>query len=728
MCRSISDANLGHDASLVSPDSPESCDGRASETKHTVDAHPAAYFSPAQIEAARAILGHYAESKHWVILLAQMQSGKTDAYMLVAFELLRLRRVHQVVIMAGFHDKELVMQLKDLTPSLASFQAYMEHDLHLPADERARVVQGFTKRFHILCGAELRRTALRHTSDTLFIWDESHYAQNIQNRPFHFLHSVDLSADGEPHSDVHNRLFLSVSATPFSEVCDAMHENQPKPIVKMSPGDGYVGVGWLYRNANIQPVNNWCMDLALQLQRQQAEPTPMYSIVRIRGEAEMAKAVEIAVASGVEYEMYDAQHKHQARRTNDWTTTMPSLSALATPPSRHKVVFIRGMLRMGKRIPKDHIHLVMETSRHAKTDVMLQGLLGRMCGYHTNRRVRIYVGQNLFKKGNDGRNELERYIQMMEPTPHITAVPRCASNLIGVCGGATGPNPWFNAHPIVMQPPPDDAEETADDRNHALYAKERLIRHVRTSLDNPHLQHANGPEQMAELLEQVRTIPLERWNLHYMQCVHGSARGTVHPTYAEMPQLMHAAVTRRVALSAPAGCGFGSNQKTMLNLWCFNTSQFAHLGFPRGTLVLHGRTKATGADERRRNEMARNVPQTSRREVFTRTVQPHTTRVTSADDADTGDANDPWSHPDRMRRYLDHVLGASTDPFGTIDATAKGITVDAIVLHQLGKTGALFHYIKAKYHRQLVIVRKRGRQPQHLQPTGKVRIAKLEWK
>jgi hypothetical protein len=720
----------------------------------------AGHFSNEQKAAAHSILDHYTNGTNWVILLAQMQSGKTDTYMLVAFELLRRNMVQRVVIMAGFQDKELVEQLRDITPSLAMYAQYMEHDLRMPHEERAQTVSAFRKRFHILCGADLHNTSLRARSDVLFIWDESHYAQNTNNRPFHFLQSVGVSADGETRE---GRRFLSVSATPFSEVCDAIHEKQPKQIVRMEPGDGYVSVGFLYRNGNLRPVEHWVKDLTTQLQQQRANPTPSYSIVRIRGDKEIARAVEIAVSSGLDYEIYDAQHKQETRRTSD-STKMQSFMALAARPVRHKVVFIRGMLRMGKRIPKDHISFVMETSTLAKTDVLLQGLIGRMCGYHSNTDVRVFVSPHLFRRGNDGINEVERYIQMMDSTRRVTLVPRRATNLAGVYGAKSKKDAsarWYYTHPIVLPPARrhrDDDE--AADPDHELYAKERLVARFKTALPggpDSTLHNSNGIEQMTELLEQIRTLPSESWNIHHLT----KPSGAVNSTYADIPMLMQCALERRAALTVPAGCGFGTNDHAILNVWSFNTHQFARMGFPKGTLVLHGRTRTTSDAERVQMEIARNIPSTTKSEVFTRDVQrrraPAPTATTPRCDftvdgsgtctpaivigdkvhrPDDVSADDPWNNTESMRRYLDRLVGLSRTGSAPTAVTLSvpgsaeptGIVLDAAVLLQLDKNGDIFHYIKAKYNQRLHICKQRGRQPQHLRGTGKVRIQKIEWK
>jgi hypothetical protein len=81
-------------------------------------------------------------------------------------------------------------------------------------------------------------------------------------------------------------------------------------------------------------------------------------------------------------------------------------------PKNPSLVFIKGSLRVGKVVPKKYIGFVWEDAESVKTDSLLQGLLGRMCGYHSYS-VDIYISQKcLIKKKVGGRqmNELERYI------------------------------------------------------------------------------------------------------------------------------------------------------------------------------------------------------------------------------------------------------------------------------------------------------------------------------
>jgi hypothetical protein len=93
-------------------------------------------FSQEQLGAANTILGYFAAAIRWVILLAQMQSGKSDTYMFVVFDLLRLKKVKKVVIIAGFQDKELVDQLKNYDEPLERYRKYLNDDLRMSRSYR----------------------------------------------------------------------------------------------------------------------------------------------------------------------------------------------------------------------------------------------------------------------------------------------------------------------------------------------------------------------------------------------------------------------------------------------------------------------------------------------------------------------------------------------------------------------------------------------------------------
>jgi hypothetical protein len=128
--------------------------------------------------------------------------------------------------------------------------------------------------------------------------------------------------------------------------------------------------------------------------------------------------------------------------------TIPSLDVAPSCPT---VVLLDGRLRCGKRLMKKHIGLAVDTAVSSSTDVILQGLLGRMCGYlgsgdgnvplNLEDRTRIYTTETLFRQDSGATvplSDLERFQAVQsgdgvwgmdaEDMPLVT--PRFANHLL----------------------------------------------------------------------------------------------------------------------------------------------------------------------------------------------------------------------------------------------------------------------------------------------------------
>ena len=354
-------------------------------------------FSKQQLEAAIEIV---TRNEHWVVLKAQMQSGKTDTYLFVAAAMLSERKVKQVIIMCGNGEKELKKQLEDdLQKFKEKYDEFLEEKLGKARSERRAIfdVIDMKNNIKIRYGADLDA---KHDyligdgeiKDTLLIWDESHHAAGQKNRPNKFLERMGISADGNSaHLKEKNNFVLSVSATPFAELADIHHEEQCKEVVTLKPGDGSRGVA--YYLEKIISFIDWSVTLSEILSNYNtAGGSAKYALIRITGDNDMVLARIIAEENGWAFKIYDAEHVARGKKTHD-ITIMQSLDELAVAPLQSTIIFIRGMCRMGKVVPKQHLRFVMETARQPNTDTVLQGLLGRACGYHLYD-IDIYLHRN----------------------------------------------------------------------------------------------------------------------------------------------------------------------------------------------------------------------------------------------------------------------------------------------------------------------------------------------
>ena len=338
------------------------------------------------IAAMRETVDNYDDLRRYAILLAQMQSGKTMTYKLIACEMMRQERVERTVIFSGTSDTDLrdqtTINTQKLSPDdnkfIQLYSAYL-NSIGEPLNDWA--IKGLLGNIRVVWGTQMKR--FEKEGRTLFIWEESHYAQSQNQGVDKFLSIVGIDATGGCSSDDYA---LSVSATPFSELADIHNLGQSKIVVRLTPGEGYVGVKTLDETNRIRPYTEDSLPDILDAHDE-------LGYIIMRAPEKMAERVEGEFeAKGWLIMRCDMEHK------------MDLNTVLGTAPAQKTVIFIKGMLRMGKVLIKTHILCVIETG--SKSDTILQGLLGRCCGYYAEHII-VYV-----KRYN--RSEIRKFIQMSE--------------------------------------------------------------------------------------------------------------------------------------------------------------------------------------------------------------------------------------------------------------------------------------------------------------------------
>jgi len=367
--------------------------------------------SPEQLEATASILAGY-ETQRYSILFAQMQSGKTHTYLAVACEMLRCHQIQHVVIFSGNAETELKKQTIKSRSEFIQYQ-YRNYLKNIVSDIDECIYE-MEEKIAIVWGAELDSYS-GATTDTLFIFEESHYAQNIGMRTDNFLQQCRVSSTG--NNDVleaANNYVLSVSATPFSEVADNLLMSRDKHLVTLKSGEGYRGVKYFIENNQIVVMKDWKRELTTAIV---ASAPNTYAIIRIcdRDDSDNeATATSIARSLGWNVMPYNSESIKRKGIT--------SLDHIKNAPSQSTLIIIREMCRMGKRIDKTHLAFVMETATSSKSDTVLQSLLGRCCGYHANDAIRIYISDEIARN-----KEIERFIGMTEG--NMEEMPKKARNM-----------------------------------------------------------------------------------------------------------------------------------------------------------------------------------------------------------------------------------------------------------------------------------------------------------
>ena len=700
---------------------------------------PMAY--PNQITAAKQIIAAFNVDKcHWAVLLAFPQSGKTQTFYYVACDMLCNRPdMDRVVVVCGNAENELSDQLRASKTEFIRLYVQTEH-AYLSADHSESVIRTLEARIQVWCGADLKNNTPHPTSarNTLFIWEEAHYAQDKTNRPHKFFKNLCITADGEISNleGERNNYVLTVSATPFSELSNIWHHGQKKRVVRLEPAQGYKGPRhFLAAGAIVQfDPRLSCEEVVAQaIAEAPIMAAPKYAIVRVRdykGKDNMAACIRVAVEHGWAYRVYDSETKYNQ------ANSMQSMDELAVAPERNTLILIRGMCRMGKRVPKDHISFVIETSKDSDTDTVLQALLGRMFGYHDNMTIKVYISRNI------DLAEIDRYVRMMENPDDLT-MPRRGKNL--VAGSNQSDNGWFNNVPIIVRAEADDADAAdAEDPNAEEYDNELAIRAIQAAFASGTAENHNCPEQTAEIHQQILQLTAEPARMSAKNFM--NRRGNrINETYKDMPDKLRDSIAQRSPLNAgsSAGCGFESNEVDgmQVNVWRCNTNQFSQShGFQRGDLIVHTRTRVTSPQQ----QLHVRIPCTTGLETFS----------TQQEDGLVVIGNGGYSIPLAVETSHDAIImqlnlcdliresqiqdslqrpKCVTSNHGGVHAAHdgvsewKGIIVTVEILQALQRGGAIYEYIKREHGATLKITKVLGRELKSLKNMGNARLTKIEW-
>lgn len=313
-------------------------------------------------ETVAMALNHYKNAKA-VSLVAQMQSGKTSTYLHIAKGM--LGKVSKIVIFSAAAEISLREQTIDRVAKDPELQYVTE----------------------VVFGTKLRTYVPDKTCVTLYIWDEAHYGQSTGMLVEDFCKKCHICPTGITREDQKDYL-LTVSATPFSEVIDA--RNSDKLVIFQSPGPSYWGIEDMLDANKIHHYDHLteCFrKLVSQLKAQ-------VGIVRV-SEKTFATLRVICCEEGVSYKMFDQ-------------STHGLIEAIQQERDEAEVIFIKGKLRMGCTIEnKTNVKWCLDTSESTKTDTLLQGLLGRFCGYTPNKEVDFYIHSEC----SDKPREYIRYYQ-----------------------------------------------------------------------------------------------------------------------------------------------------------------------------------------------------------------------------------------------------------------------------------------------------------------------------
>lgn len=349
-----------------------------------------------------------------VLLLAQMQMGKSGTYWYVIFKMLfnDVFNIENVIIMSGNREVDLYEQVK--RDHMEYTKWYIEQENMSPSSLTDEIKKDMYKkslsRIQIIWGHGLSKDTAVVKPNTLIVWDESHYAQSEDNAPDKFFkrNSLDTLVNGTASTlNERNVRLLTVSATPFSElICFQKGHHK---LVRLEPGEAYCGLETYCKKKAFKKsfhVNEESKIDMRSILKQYSEVNK-YMLVRVSDNRSSVKIIrDLCKELSIDLKLYNSKKKDI------------QLKDLNEKPDKATVILISGMLRMGKVVPKEHVSMVFEAATKNKkrqTDTGLQGLIGRMCGY-TNKPngfdVKLYVEEGIIEQVHE---YLEQYYSEVGP-------------------------------------------------------------------------------------------------------------------------------------------------------------------------------------------------------------------------------------------------------------------------------------------------------------------------
>lgn len=672
-----------------------------------------------QLKAGSEILEYMCDgipNVRWVVLFAQPQSGKTNTYYFVAAEMLRTGKIKNIVIMCGNPDTSLKKQTEDSKETFwDKYEVYLEDQLYMFRDDRKILKSNFRKNTHLIWGKDLTKEP-EFKEDTLIIWDESHAAQKVGMRPDIFFKNMDITCDGDIEKlEKNNNFVLSVSATPFSELSDIIHEegNQFKHKVYLEVDDDYYGIEKMLETQKLQGFKNWKIQLDKTMKEANAdEATPKYAIIRVKNDSLSDEVKAIAFSNGWTTKECNS----------DKNAEMNNLDCLKNEPTQHTIIIIKGMCRMGKVLDKPHIKFLMETSNDSNSDVVLQGLVARMFGWHQFRSIVVYINEKILK-----RDEFRRYIKQINGE---NVIPSRATNLVKPATQTRNTKNEIIPIRITKTQRIIDGSEEVSFLDTSL--KNEVIESCRSCLADDRCVNFNSQEQLEEIVSNLTNFESNKIRIIRIK--------RTQKSYVKFAEKIHQSISSKTPclLGSSGGC-----DDDEIKIYVFTYSD-AGKNISCEDAFIIARTQCGNGNENE-NEikaLVHNVPRTTKKEVFCGRTETGTI-IESNGVYSIPIPVETSMNPDKMFATLSDLIELCnntqslemprkiTSNYSNEDQSSfkwNGIVMNKTIETALLPRGRIFNALERRYGVKIRLVKSRGRPM--VFPSGYedfVRYAEIAW-
>ena len=335
-----------------------------------------------QIKASYEIIKQF-EYYNYVQLQAQMQSGKTGTCLYTLFEMIRTK-YSKGYILSGMSDVDIKSQWEEkLVCHADDYIVSMQEDR-----TKKKKFLDTIRNTKIYFNNDLQKiNNIEDLRNSLLIIDEIHYGATEYSSMSKLFKKLEIEKilSGNHCSKLidYNIKILSVSATRAVE--DNIYMNPEYIEVKnvwgrvyMNPGNSYKGIIEYHKNKNIKSSIDFKEENKSKIIEllNSYKSQKKYMIIRVIG----LKAVFIESIL------------HNLNITTKYYDLKNKIIFDTIEPEHFTVILIKGKLRLGKELNKTHLCAVYESSDDKiNNDTLLQGLLGRVCGYNIKEDIDIYI-------------------------------------------------------------------------------------------------------------------------------------------------------------------------------------------------------------------------------------------------------------------------------------------------------------------------------------------------
>jgi hypothetical protein len=363
-----------------------------------------------QIDFGKQIANEFLNRKILNILaIAPTQSGKTGSMLSLIKEMLSNREltmpINNIFVITGLSSVEWMEQTKERFPSILHPHIYHRNNLDTFVKDIKRL-----------------KSALVIVDENQIAFD---YGQSI--------HKAFISADLININSLYKKdiKIVQFSATPLN-VAD--FKNSYSNIIRMIPPDDYVSIETLlprvkrYKDlCGRDPLLNYSqvqwnnpetyMPLKEHIRENISEinltPDPRYHIIR----TPPSYLCDVVISNFIRV----------FGNNCEYIKDLDNFDLLVIPPEHHTFIFIKEKLRCAKTIPKKFLGVLYERVTARVLDhVIIQGLAGRMTGYHDNLDAVIFSNEISIRRylkslDNNFEDEIPRasFKFITQPTPHF---------------------------------------------------------------------------------------------------------------------------------------------------------------------------------------------------------------------------------------------------------------------------------------------------------------------